>query len=262
MLAQNDSDGFLDGRDVLDVLRYFPSAKVHGHAELNALVASLEPLRPRLYSISSSLKAHPDQVHLTVAAVRYSLDGCHRIRKGVASTFLTERMRPGHKVGIFIQESHSFRPPADGDAPMIMVGPGTGIAPFRAFLQERAATNARGRNWLFFGDQRQECDFPLSAGAFRVLTKWLLTRLDTAFSRDQEQKIYVQHRMTQNGAELWRWLEEGAHFYVCGDARRMARDVDSALQSIVMKYGSMNETEAKSYLATLIREGRYARDVY
>jgi sulfite reductase (NADPH) flavoprotein alpha-component len=261
-LAQDDCDGFLDGRDVLDVLRLFPSATVQNRTELSELVASLAPLRPRLYSISSSLRAHPDEVHLTVAAVRFSLDGCERVRKGVASTFLTERMRPGHKVGIFVQESHGFRPPTDGDTPMIMVGPGTGVAPFRAFLQERAATGARGRNWLFFGDQRQECDFLYRRELEEYSQGGLLTHLDTAFSRDQERKIYVQHRMTEHGAELWNWLQAGAHFYVCGDARRMAHDVDSALHSIVAEHGTMSETDAKSYLAAMTREGRYARDVY
>lgn len=261
-LAQGDSDCLLDGHDVLDVLRLFPSARVQNRAELGELVASLAPLRPRLYSISSSLRAHPDEVHLTVAAVRYSLDGCERVRKGVASTFLTERMRPGHKVGIFVQESHGFRPPADGDTPIIMVGPGTGIAPFRAFLQERAATRARGRNWLFFGDQRQECDFLYRRELEEYSQSGLLARLDTAFSRDQERKIYVQHRMIEHGAELWKWLQSGAHFYVCGDARRMARDVDSALHAVVAEHGPMSETDAKSYLASMTREGRYARDVY
>ncbi|HEX8237249.1 MAG TPA: sulfite reductase subunit alpha [Abditibacteriaceae bacterium] len=261
-LARDDHEGFLDGRDIFDLLMLFPSARPQGRAELSELVSALAPLRPRLYSISSSLKAHPDQVHLTVAAVRYSLDGCNRVRKGAASTFLTERIRPGHKVGVFVQEAHAFRPPCEGDTPMIMVGPGTGVAPFRAFLQERAATNARGKNWLLFGDQRHDCDFLYRHELEDYSRSGLLTRLDTAFSRDQEKKIYVQHRMQENGAELWRWLEAGAHFYVCGDAQRMARDVDATLHAIVAEHGQMSEAAAKSYIADLTRTQRYQRDVY
>jgi sulfite reductase (NADPH) flavoprotein alpha-component len=261
-LSQNDAEGVLEGRDALDVLQMFPSARPKDRAELSELLSSLAPLRPRLYSISSSSKAHPEQVHLTVAAVNFSLDGCHRIRKGAASTFLTERARPGHKVGVFVQESHGFRPPQNLDAPMIMVGPGTGIAPFRAFLQERAATNASGKNWLFFGDQRRDCDFLYREELGEYSRSGLLTRLDTAFSRDQSEKIYVQNRMTEHAAELWKWLEEGAHFYVCGDARRMARDVDAALHRIICEQGNMSEDEAKAYVANLTRTRRYQRDVY
>ncbi len=261
-LAQDDAEGYLEGRDVLDLLDDFPSVQLSSRAEIGELISSFSALRPRLYSISSSLKAHPEQVHLTIGVVRYERSGCERTRKGVASTFLSERMQRGMRAGVFVQQSHGFRPPVDDSTPMIMVGPGTGIAPFRAFLQERAATGASGKNWLFFGDQRQESDFLYQQELIEYSNSGLLTRLDTAFSRDQAEKIYVQHRMTQNGAELWQWLEDGAHFYVCGDARRMAKDVDAALQQIVAQHGGMNEADAKSYVAKMAREGRYGRDVY
>lgn len=261
-LAQDDAENYLDGRDVLDLLDDFLSVQLSSRAEIGELISSLSALRPRLYSISSSLKAHPEQVHLTIGVVRYERAGCERTRKGVASTFLSERMQRGMRAGVFVQPSHGFRPPTDDTTPMIMVGPGTGIAPFRAFLQERQATNATGKNWLFFGDQREASDFLYRQELIEYSNSGLLTRLDTAFSRDQAEKVYVQHRMTQNGAELWRWLQDGAHFYVCGDARRMAKDVDAALQQIVAQHGAMNEADAKSYVAKMAREGRYGRDVY
>ena len=171
-------------------------------------------------------------------------------------------MNAGARVGVFVQKSHGFRVPESLDTPMIMVGPGTGIAPFRAFLQERAATNATGKNWLFFGDQREESDFLYRNELIEYSKSGLLTRFDTAFSRDQAEKIYVQHRMIEQGEELFQWLQDGAHFYVCGDARRMAKDVDGALQRIVGQHGAMNEADAKSYVAKLARDGRYQRDVY
>lgn len=261
-LAADDADNFLDGHDVLDILRVFPSTMPTSRETISELIASLDPLRPRLYSIASSLKAHPEQVHLTVGVVRYTKEGCDRLRKGVASTFLTERMRPGHKVGIFVQKSHGFRLPHDGHTPIIMVGPGTGIAPFHAFLQERRATGASGKNWLFFGDQRRDCDFLYSQELEEYVSSGLLARLDTAFSRDQTEKIYVQHRMMENAAQLWSWLEAGAHFYVCGDAKRMARDVDKTLYQIVVEQGKLTPAEAKSYIATLVKTNRYQRDVY
>jgi sulfite reductase (NADPH) flavoprotein alpha-component len=184
------------------------------------------------------------------------------MRKGVASTFLTERMKPGYRVGVFIQPAHNFALPQDTDTPIIMVGPGTGIAPFRAFLQERQAVGARGKNWLFFGDQRRECDFLYQPELEKYVNSGLLTRLDLAFSRDQQEKIYVQNRMMENAAELWAWLEEGAHFYVCGDAKRMASDVDRMLQRIVAEQGKLSAEDAKAYVARLSRTGRYQRDVY
>jgi len=262
LLADDDPEGFLDGRDVLDILHHFSSTMPTSRADIAELIASLAPLRTRLYSIASSQKAYPDEVHLTIGVVQYTREGCTRLRKGVASTFLTERMQPGHRVGVFIHPSHAFGLPQDGDKPIIMVGPGTGIAPFRAFLQERQAVGAKGKNWLFFGDQRRESDFLYQSELEEYLQSGRLTRLDTAFSRDQQQKIYVQHRMLENAAELWTWLEDGAHFYVCGDAKRMASDVDRALQQIVAEQGNRSAQEAKSYVAHLSRVGRYQRDVY
>jgi sulfite reductase (NADPH) flavoprotein alpha-component len=246
-----------DGTEIVDLLNQFPSAR----PRLDAFVAALRPLRPRLYSISSSPKAYPDEVHLTVGVVRY-LNSQGRQCKGVASTYLAERLRPGQKAKVFVHASHHFAPPGDGDAPMIMVGPGTGIAPFRAFLQDRAGDGARGRSWLFFGDQRREYDFLYRDEIDKWLVDGVLTRLDTAFSRDQREKVYVQHRMLEKAREIWAWLQDGAYFYVCGDARRMARDVDAALKGIVAEQGGMSDEAAAAYISDLTRAGRYARDVY
>lgn len=249
----DDLKKWLHGRDVLDVLSLAPQAL--SQAEL---LPRLRKLSPRLYSISSSPKAHPGEVHLTVGAVRY--EAHRRARKGVASTFLADRA--GDIVKIFVNPSHGFRPPAASDAPMIMVGPGTGIAPFRAFLEERAATGATGKNWLFFGDQKRAADFLYA----EQLTAWqqssFLTRLDLAFSRDQAEKVYVQDRMLQNGGELWSWLDAGGHFYVCGDASRMAKDVDAALHKIIETAGGKTGDEARAYVEKMKAEQRYQRDVY
>jgi sulfite reductase (NADPH) flavoprotein alpha-component len=255
-LVENDPDGILEVWDVLDLLEQFPSAR----PPIPEMIAALSPLQPRLYSISSSLKAHPDEVHLTVGVVRYTRSG--RVRKGVASTFMTESLRPREKARVFIHPSHGFRLPANNDAPIIMVGPGTGIAPFRAFLEEREAIGARGKNWLLFGDQRRSFDFLYEEEISGYLQRKFLTRLDTAFSRDQEQKVYVQHRMKENGAEIWAWLQEGAHVYVCGDARRMALDVDHALHAIVSEHGKMPAEGAKEFVKELSKNKRYQRDVY
>jgi len=224
-------------------------------------VKTLRRLQPRLYSISSSPKAHPGRVHLTVGAVRYEHDG--RARKGVCSTFLADRATPGGtRVGVFVHGNAAFRPPANPDAPMIMVGPGTGIAPFRAFLAERKAAGAKGRNWLFFGDQRAAADFLYRDELETLLREGVLTRLDTAFSRDQAEKVYVQHRMQENAAELFAWLEAGAHFYVCGDASRMAKDVDAALHRVIETAGGRTPEQAAAYVQALRAAKRYARDVY
>jgi sulfite reductase (NADPH) flavoprotein alpha-component len=225
-----------------------------------AFVAALKPIAPRLYSISSSPKAHPGQVHLTVGALRYELGG--RARKGACSTFLAERAQALGKVGVFVHANKAFRPPADPKRPMIMVGPGTGIAPFRAFLEERAATAAPGKNWLFFGDQKAATDFLYADELHALRASGVLTRLDLAFSRDQAEKIYVQHRMLENAAELFAWLEAGAHFYVCGDASRMAKDVDAALHEIVRLAGNRTAEEAAAYVQALKTAKRYQRDVY
>lgn len=254
---KGDFDRWLYGRDVVDVLRACPGA---GFTP-SELAAQLRKLQPRLYSISSSPKAHPGEVHLTVAAVRYDAHG--RPRKGVCSCWLADRVVLNETpVPVFVQKSHGFRLPADPARPVIMVGPGTGIAPFRAFLEERRAIGASGENWLLFGDQQRACDFLYED----ELTSWasdgLLTRLDLAFSRDQPEKIYVQHRMEQGAAELWRWLEDGAHFYVCGDAKRMAKDVDAALHAIIEKAGGKTPDQAAEYVANLKSAKRYQRDVY
>jgi sulfite reductase (NADPH) flavoprotein alpha-component len=221
----------------------------------------LKKLQPRLYSISSSPKAHAGQVHLTVGAVRYEKDG--RPRKGVCSTFLADRAQPGAtRVGIYVHSNKAFRPPANGDTPMIMVGPGTGIAPFRAFLADRHASGAKGRNWLFFGDQRAATDFLYREELATLIRDGVLTRLDTAFSRDQAEKIYVQQRMVENASELYAWLEQGAHFYVCGDASRMAKDVDVALHQVIERAGGKTPEQAAAYVQALKAAKRYARDVY
>lgn len=252
---RDDLKKWLWGRHVIDLLELLPAPM-----PVAEFIPLLKKLAPRLYSISSSPKAHPGEVHLTVGAVRYESHG--RERKGVASTFLADRVGDAEFVKVFVQPSHGFKPPANGDLPMIMVGPGTGIAPFRAFLEERLATSAKGKNWLFFGDQKKDTDFLYD----ELLTGWqksgFLTRLDLAFSRDQEKKIYVQDRMLENAAELWAWLEAGAHFYVCGDASRMAKDVDAALHKIVETAGGKSADEAKAYVAKLKSDKRYQRDVY
>ncbi len=242
---------------VIDVLLGSPSAK----PSAVVFVKALKKLQPRLYSISSSPLAHAGQVHLTVGAVRYEKDG--RARKGVCSTFLAERAKPGEaRIGVFVHANKTFRPPADASRPMIMVGPGTGIAPFRAFLHHRLASGATGKNWLFFGDQRAATDFLYQDELTALMKTDVLTRLDTAFSRDQAEKIYVQTRMLENATELFAWLERGAHFYVCGDASRMAKDVDAALHKVIELAGNRTPEQAADYVQALKAEKRYARDVY
>lgn len=253
---RDGEDDWIDTADLLDVLLHHPSARM----EADEFISLLSPVQPRLYSISSSLRAHPEEVHLTVAVVRYTKND--RSRKGVASTFLAERVSPGAEVRVFVHPSHRFQLPESGDVPLIMIGPGTGVAPFRAFLEERQATAATGKNWLFFGDQCQATDFLYESELNAFQRTGLLTRLDTAFSRDQDEKIYVQDRMRQRARELWGWLEEGAHFYVCGDAKRMTSDVDRALHDVVAEQGGFSEADAKAYVARMTKSGRYQRDVY
>ncbi|MBI3870140.1 MAG: sulfite reductase subunit alpha [Verrucomicrobia bacterium] len=252
---REDLKKWLWGRDVTDVLRLAPSP-----FPIARLLPMLRRLAPRLYSISSSPKAHPGEVHLTVGAVRYQSHG--RLRKGVASTFLADRAGESGAVKVFVQPSHGFKPPASGDTPMIMVGPGTGIAPFRAFLEERLANGAKGRNWLFFGDQKRSADFLYEEQIAAWQRSGLLTRLDLAFSRDQAEKVYVQHRMLENAAELWSWLQAGAHFYVCGDASRMAKDVDAALHKIAETAGGLSSDAAAEFVKGMKADKRYQRDVY
>ena len=249
-------DDMLDDHDVLDFLMAFQTLKI----PFSDLVQCLPVLNPRLYSIASSLKKHPDQVHLTVGKVTFEKN--ERLRKGVASTMLAERVSNGDAIDVFIQPSHGFTVPADPAAPMIMVGPGTGIAPFVAFLQEREATGASGDNWLFFGDQKSETDFLYQSQLEDYQKSGLLKKLDTAFSRDQEHKIYVQDRMRESGEEIFKWLEAGGYFFVCGDASRMAKDVDNALHEIVATHGKMSADQAKDYVKKLAKDNRYERDVY
>jgi sulfite reductase (NADPH) flavoprotein alpha-component len=251
-----EDDGPLAGHDVLDLLNRFPSARPRPAD----LIRGLTPIRPRLYSISSSPTRHAGQVHLTVAKVSYVANG--RVRKGVASTMFADRVGPGSQARVFVQPSHGFTVPADPNASMIMIGPGTGIAPFRAFLHERDAVGAKGKNWLFFGDQRGECDFLYEEELRDLRTRGVLTRLDTAFSRDQHEKIYVQHRLLEHGQELFQWLEDGAHVFVCGDAKRMATDVDRALREVISTHGARDEVKAREYVQELAAAGRYLRDVY
>ena len=241
--------------DLLDLLEAFPSAR----PRLSDLARSLPSLKPRLYSIASSLRAEPGQVHLCVSVVR--AERRRRVRHGTASSFLAHRAAEHGEILATIQPSH-FRLPADPATPVIMCGPGTGIAPFRAFLQERAAQQHSGKTWLFFGDQHEACDFLFGDELKRYLADGTLSRLDTAWSRDQAKKVYVQDRMREHGEELWRWLQEGAHFYVCGDATRMAKDVDATLREIARKQGRLDEAQAKDWMVALARQGRYLRDVY
>ncbi len=250
------ADAPLADPDLLDLLRTFATIR----PDLDALLGALELLQPRLYSIASSPKAHPGEVHLTVGVVRYSRNA--RDRHGVASTFLSERLAAGARLKAFVQPAHGFRLPADPGKPVIMVGPGTGIAPFRAFLEERRAGAGKGRNWLFFGDQHEASDFIYRDEIEGFRADGTLTRLDLAFSRDQAEKIYVQDRMRAAGAEMWAWLQDGAHLYVCGDASRMARDVDAALQSVVATHGGMDAAAAKAFVQRLAADRRYQRDVY
>lgn len=255
--AMLDGDGAPPGIEVLDLLTQYKSARI----SVEDFVGALSPLSPRLYSISSSPRTTPNEVHLTVGIVRF-LNSANRQCQGVASTYLAERVKAGNQVRVFVHKSSHFGLPKDPRVPIIMVGPGTGVAPFRSFLYERRAIGAECKNWLFFGDQRQEQDFLYRDELESFQKDGLLTRLDLAFSRDQSEKIYVQHRMLENGPELWRWLQEGAYFYVCGDAKRMAHDVDSALKKIVQEQGGMSPDSAKAYVAEMTTAGRYQRDVY
>jgi sulfite reductase (NADPH) flavoprotein alpha-component len=252
----DDPDGDAETLDVLAALEKFPGFRPHPEA----FVEALEPLQPRLYSIASSPKSNPSRVALTVDAVRYAISG--RRRLGVASTFFADRVRPGDRLKVYVQKAHAFGLPTDPTAPIIMVGPGTGIAPFRAFLHERMATRAPGRNWLFFGHQRRDFDFFYEDELAAMRASSLLTRLSLAWSRDGEEKFYVQDRMREVGRDVWTWLADGAHVYVCGDAKRMAKDVERALVDIVAQHGARSADEAIGFVAELKRKGRYQQDVY
>ena len=252
---KQDLDTYLWGMEVVDFLIEHPSIKWRPQE----LVDTLAKLLPRMYSISSSLKAHSDQVHFTIDVVHYESRG--RMRKGVCSTFLSERAKNA-LVPVFPNTS-KFRLPEDGNTPIIMVGPGTGIAPFRAFLQERKATGAKGKNWLFFGSQHKHCNYFYEDEFEKMKSDGFLTRLDCAWSRDSSEKSYVQHKMLNCADEVWKWVDsEGAHFFVCGDARRMAKDVDAALRRIIQDKGGKSEDETNQYVEKLKADKRYKRDVY
>ena len=252
---KQDLDTYLWGMEVIDFLIEHPSIKWAPQEFVDVLAK----LQPRLYSISSSLKAQPNQVHFTIDVVKYESRG--RQRKGVCSTFLAERAGDV-PVPVFPNTS-KFRLPEDGNTPIIMVGPGTGIAPFRAFLQERKAVGAKGKNWLFFGSQHKHCNYFYEEELEGLKRDGVLTRLDCAWSRDQEGKSYVQHKMLENAAEIWKWMDaEGAQFFVCGDARRMAKDVDAALRTIFQEKGGKTEEQTNEFVEKLKIDKRYKRDVY
>jgi sulfite reductase (NADPH) flavoprotein alpha-component len=251
-----DPDGDASTLDVLAALEKFPNL----HPDPEAFYEVLESLQPRLYSISSSIKANPGRVSLTVDTVRYPIG--ERPRLGVASTYLGDRVGPGDGVKSYVQKAHGFALPKDGATPIIMVGPGTGIAPFRSFLQERHATKATGPAWLFFGHQRSATDFFYEGELGVLKEEGALTKLSLAWSRDNGQKVYVQDRMREASAELFAWLEKGAHFYICGDAKRMAKDVETALTEAVAQHGNVSADDAKAYVAALKKVGRYQADVY
>ena len=247
---------YLWTKDVLDLLNLNKDIKFTG----SEFVGLLKPLQHRAYSISSSPKKHVGSVHLTVASVRWNSND--REHLGVCSTFLADRVDVNEKIGVFVSPNKAFRIPNNNDAPMIMVGPGTGIAPFRAFLEERQCIGAEGKNWLFFGDQTRSSDYIYEGELAALKDSGVLSRLDLAFSRDQDEKIYVQHKMSEHGKDLFEWLENGGYFYVCGDATRMAKDVDQALCDIASKWGNLNADQAREYVNNLKREKRYLRDVY
>ena len=256
-LAQGeDPDGDAATLDVMAVLQKFSSVRPHPESFIEAL----EPLQPRLYSISSSHNATPGKLSLTVDCVRYVVGKRKRI--GLASTFLAERIDPGDDVRVYVQKAHAFALPQDPKTPIIMIGPGTGVAPFRAFLLDRRATGANGKNWLFFGHQRSDYDFFYQDELNAMKTSGLLTRLSLAWSRDGAKKFYVQDRMREVGRELWTWLAEGAHVYVCGDAKRMAKDVERALVDIVAQFGARTTDEAVSFVTDLKKKSRFQLDVY
>jgi sulfite reductase (NADPH) flavoprotein alpha-component len=251
---------YVNSRDYIDVLKEFDEAKFESP---EAFISHLSPVVPRLYSIASSLQAHPDEVHLCISVVRYETHG--REKKGLASGFFADDAELFVKnIPIYVQESRTFRLPKDNSTDIIMCGPGTGLAPFRAFLEQRMLDGAKGRNWLFFGEQHRATDFLYGDELLDYQKKGILNRLDLAFSRDQPNKIYVQHRMLENAKELWSRLQNGAYFYVCGDAKRMAKDVHQTLINIAEKEGAMSPEAAAEYInTTLMRtERRYLRDVY
>lgn len=240
---------------IVDMVRFSPA-----QLDAEALIGLLRPLTPRLYSIASSQAEVESEVHVTVGVVRYEIEG--RARAGGASSFLADRVEEDGEVRVFIEHNDNFRLPANPETPVIMIGPGTGIAPFRAFMQQRAADGAQGKNWLFFGNPHFTEDFLYQVEWQSYVKEGLLTRIDLAWSRDQQQKIYVQDKLLEQGAELWRWINDGAHIYVCGDANRMAKDVENTLLEVIAEYGAMDAEAADEFLSELRVERRYQRDVY
>jgi sulfite reductase (NADPH) flavoprotein alpha-component len=253
---RNELEHYLWGLEIIDFLLDQPSIRFTP----DELVATLRKLQPRLYSVASSIKAFPEQVHFMIASVRYQSHG--RKRQGVASTYLADRVKQSARIPMFVHVAKGFRLPQDPSTPIIMVGPGTGVAPFRAYLHERKQIGASGKNWLFFGEQRYRCDFFYKEEFESMQSEGVLNRFDVAFSRDQAQKVYVQHRMLENSREIYAWLEEGAHFFVCGDAARMAKDVDVALHQIVEKEGAKSPEAAAAHIEAMKKEKRYKMDVY
>ena len=240
---------------IVDMVRFSPA-----QLDAQALVDLLRPLTPRLYSIASSQAEVESEVHVTVGVVRYEIEG--RARAGGASSFLADRVEEEGEVRVFIEHNDNFRLPANPQTPVIMIGPGTGIAPFRAFMQQRAADGAEGKNWLFFGNPHFTEDFLYQVEWQRYVKEGVLSRIDLAWSRDQKEKVYVQDKLRQQGAELWRWINDGAHIYVCGDANRMAKDVEQALLEVIAEFGGMDIEAADEFLSELRIERRYQRDVY
>ena len=254
---ERDADlrAYLEGRDLVDVVRDFGLRGVPARE----IVGALRRLPPRLYSIASANSASPDEAHITVRLLEYEAHG--RTRRGVCSSYVAER-QPGETLGVFVQSNPNFRLPADPATPVIMIGAGTGVAPFRAFLQERAETGARGPNWLFFGDRHFRTDFLYQTDWQRLMQQGVLTRMDVAFSRDRAEKVYVQHRLAEHGREVHAWLAQGACVYVCGDEKRMAPDVHEALAAIVMRHGGVDREGAEAILGEMRQQRRYQRDVY
>ena len=240
---------------IVDMVRFSPA-----QLDAEALINLLRPLTPRLYSIASSQAEVENEVHVTVGVVRYDVEG--RARAGGASSFLADRVEEEGEVRVFIEHNDNFRLPANPETPVIMIGPGTGIAPFRAFMQQRAADEAPGKNWLFFGNPHFTEDFLYQVEWQRYVKEGVLTRIDLAWSRDQKEKVYVQDKLREQGAELWRWINDGAHIYVCGDANRMAKDVEQALLEVIAEFGGMDTEAADEFLSELRVERRYQRDVY
>ncbi|MGG4112641.1 assimilatory sulfite reductase (NADPH) flavoprotein subunit [Bacillus subtilis] len=247
---------YIEGRDLLDLVRDYGPFSVSAQE----FVSILRKMPARLYSIASSLSANPDEVHVTIGAVRYDAHG--RERKGVCSILCAERLQPGDTLPVYVQHNQNFKLPKDPETPIIMVGPGTGVAPFRSFMQEREETGAEGKAWMFFGDQHFVTDFLYQTEWQNWLKDGVLTKMDVAFSRDTEEKVYVQHRMLEHSAELFEWLQEGAAVYICGDEKHMAHDVHNTLLEIIEKEGNMSREEAEAYLADMQQQKRYQRDVY